>query len=630
MRKNVLIASLISLLSLSAWGARPVISHVQSTATNTSCTVTWTTDVGSDSLLALGTGAGPHIPAWTEMEAATTDKTGSGVTTHAATIDKGLFPGVAYNIYLRSRPVSRGVVHTKPGDAGWYDGTSNCNNMHDGSVCNCGGRTLPATAAGGPSYDFQFQLQGAASVVQGYDVYVQIYYADVARPDGYVSSLMDVSIAGLPPNSVVEMYDAGNGFVSSWDSGTGLLKLHPSTVQLDTALHIITTDQTPAGAYTITLNAHAEKYPDVAHTYSYRLNVVPPPVFPSGTPSAYPKIPGIGDPNEKGTWLYGMVTKGLVPGACGANRGASANFYDGIRAYLQAKSYDIAHRITRHPEQWDKCIENRKLGYVGYIDSTKPPGAIWAIYLASKGMAMLAQNGDTVARAALFDTADHAQWRTLRSSIMDVGYERELNFTTEAFIAAQAAGHPTAGKSVPIGITMMLGQVDQIVNAGVSHAPFLDGTLADTLIHYYIDSGSKDARIPAAIKSLADHLWVNYWIRGGCSGGTQQITDCFAYTAGQFHMGTDYSTNGYSNNDANLNLIIAPMYAWLFKMTGNGTIPGSDGSQCGGKRGQPCTYQQAGDTIFQSGVSQSDYFSPVKDWDQNFRWSFDYVTWRSR
>jgi len=468
--------------------------------------------------------------------------------------------------------------------------------------------------------------------VQGYDTYILINYADIARPASYVSSSMDVTIGGLPPNSTMSMYDP-NGYVVSFNSGTGLLKLSASNIGQDTALHIVTTASTPIGAYTITFsNGHAEQYPSVVHSYSYSLNVTGS-SFPYGNPTSYPAIPNIGDKSTPGTWVYGMVTKGATAFFCTpyptfCSGGAGCNFYDGIRAYQQAKTYDTANGITGNPLQWDACISNRKVGYISYINSTTPPGAIWAIYLGSKGTMSLALNGDTAARTALFNTANNAQWKTLRPFALDVGLERELNFTTEALIAANKAGDSNVNSLIPVGIDYILADVDQIVNAGVSHEPFIDGTLADTLIHYYIDNGSTDVRIPPAIKALADHLWVDYWIPGVCSGSNQTFTGCFAYSAGMRHMGIDYSEIAGTGNSANLNLLIAPMYAWLFKMTGNGTIPGSDGAQCRGTPGQPCTYQQAGDVIFQKGFSQSDYFSP-KDWAQNYRWSFDYVTWRS-
>src|SRR5215469_4442124 len=64
----------------------PVISNVHASPGPNSCTVTWTTDKGSDSLAEFGTGMGPWIPAWSEMPKATTSTTSSGVTTHSQTI----------------------------------------------------------------------------------------------------------------------------------------------------------------------------------------------------------------------------------------------------------------------------------------------------------------------------------------------------------------------------------------------------------------------------------------------------------------------------------------------------------------------------------------------------------------
>jgi hypothetical protein len=609
-------------------GQRPTIKNVHVAESNTSCTVTWNTNVGSDSLADLATGMGPWIPAWSQLAAATTDETYPGVTSHTATISD-LWPGFFYNIYLRSRPFSGAVVDTNPPDSGWYDGTSNCNPLNDGSACKC---AVLATIASGSVYDFKLGIAGTQNVVQGYDTYLQLYYADISRPSSYVSSSMDVTIGGLPPNSTVSMYDP-NGFVVSFNSGTGLLKLNPSNIFEDNALHIATTPSTPVGSYVITFNAHAEQYPGVTHSYSYTLNVTGS-SFPYGTPTSYPAIPAIGNKNTPGTWVYGMVTKGATSFFCTpyptvCSNGAGCNFYDPIRAFQATIAYDTAHSITGSPSQWNSCISNIESGYLSYINAAVPVGEITAFYQASKGMANLALAGDVSARNGLFATADHAQWKTLRASMLDVGLERETNFTTETFIAANKAGDSNEAALIPIGIDYILADIDQIVNAAVSHEPFLDGTLADTLIHYYIDNGSTDARIPIAIKALGDHLWINYWISGVCSGSPSDlIYGCFAYSAGMRHMGIDYSTNLHSYNDADLNLLIAPMYAWLFKMTGNGTIPGSDGSQCGGTRGQPCTYQQAGDTIFQKGLSQSDYYD-TKTWAQNYRWSFDYVTWRS-
>jgi hypothetical protein len=59
-----------------------------------------------------------------------------------------------------------------------------------------------------------------------------------------------------------------------------------------------------------------------------------------------------------------------------------------------------------------------------------------------------------------------------------------------------------------------------------------------------------------------------------------------------------------------LNLLIAPLYAWLWKQTGNPS------------------YRDRGDQLWQGGVEGA-YLDGGKQFNQNYWWSFDYVAWRS-
>jgi hypothetical protein len=59
-----------------------------------------------------------------------------------------------------------------------------------------------------------------------------------------------------------------------------------------------------------------------------------------------------------------------------------------------------------------------------------------------------------------------------------------------------------------------------------------------------------------------------------------------------------------------LNLLIAPTYGWVFRQSGD------------------ATYRQRGDQIFAGGVKRA-YLGGGKQFDQNYRTSFDYVKWRS-
>ena len=59
-----------------------------------------------------------------------------------------------------------------------------------------------------------------------------------------------------------------------------------------------------------------------------------------------------------------------------------------------------------------------------------------------------------------------------------------------------------------------------------------------------------------------------------------------------------------------LNLLIAPAFAWLYQRTGD------------------TTYRDRGDQIFAGGVKGA-YLDGAKQFNQSYMWSFDFVKWRS-
>ncbi|HVA62075.1 MAG TPA: hypothetical protein VNF74_00005, partial [Terriglobales bacterium] len=156
-----------------------------------------------------------------------------------------------------------------------------------------------------------------------------------------------------------------------------------------------------------------------------------------------------------------------------------------------------------------------------------------------------------------------------------------------------------------------LGYVDNIVNGTTgAEQPFMDGLLAQALLEYYLDpktGNQADPRIPPAIKALADHLWAVDWIpRAGGNG-------FFIYNLLQQNNGI--LTTGGGSDLRNLNLLVAPLYAWLYQQTGNPVYLGE------------------GDAIWDSGVTD-DTGNGIgwsgKNFSQQYRWSFDYVLWRSQ
>ena len=118
--------------------------------------------------------------------------------------------------------------------------------------------------------------------------------------------------------------------------------------------------------------------------------------------------------------------------------------------------------------------------------------------------------------------------------------------------------------------------------------PFMVGLVSEALIQYYEET--KDSRIPPVIKIAMDGIWDWAWI---------PADKAFFYE----------STGDTSSGAPDLNLLIAPAYAWLYRMTGDPV------------------YQERGDLIFEGGVEGA-WLDQGKQFSQNYRWSFDFVKWR--
>lgn len=114
------------------------------------------------------------------------------------------------------------------------------------------------------------------------------------------------------------------------------------------------------------------------------------------------------------------------------------------------------------------------------------------------------------------------------------------------------------------------------------------GLTAHTLIRDWEETG--DPRLLPALRRAADWLWANAWIPADESMW--------------------YESLDTSHGAPDLNLLIAPIYAFLYWQTGE------------------TKYLDQGDAFFAGGV-KSAYLGSGKQFDQNYWWSFDYVNWRS-
>ena len=138
---------------------------------------------------------------------------------------------------------------------------------------------------------------------------------------------------------------------------------------------------------------------------------------------------------------------------------------------------------------------------------------------------------------------------------------------------------------------------------------FMAGLSASALMEYH-DTIGDDATIPDLVQDMADWLWTNAW-----QSESQKFRYCTLRADNSLCL--DPTDDPYS---ADLNLLIAPMYAWLWK-EGYGT-----------------DYRDKFDRIFRAGVSLDDpdtgaIEGPIlnyrgKPFSQSYKESFDAVEWR--
>ncbi len=125
--------------------------------------------------------------------------------------------------------------------------------------------------------------------------------------------------------------------------------------------------------------------------------------------------------------------------------------------------------------------------------------------------------------------------------------------------------------------------------------PFMTGLMAEALIQY-AEQRNASAEIVPPLTVFADWLWEQCWV---------EKDSAFCYKRENLNEAGGVAKEG----TADLNLLIAPLYAWLYKKTGE------------------VRFRVRGDQAFAGGVKGA-WLEKGKCFSQNYRWSFSYVKWR--
>jgi hypothetical protein len=312
------------------------------------------------------------------------------------------------------------------------------------------------------------------------------------------------------------------------------------------------------------------------------------------------------------TWEANMVKYGRQHGelmlSYDAMTGAEADAFSDTK--LGSTYYDAEHVFYQIAEYTgdQSWLQYADLAEKFYRDEFVTPlkGQVPGYWNFTSGLLTdYLRTGDQQSKSALLSIAQNGSYARDNTPLewtASAVYARDVSYAVISYTNAEILGEPVRERKGEL-INQLLDYIDQwfvrynVPPGGEPHPvdylkPFFVGLDMHALIYSY--EHSPDPRIPEAISIALEGLWNRAWM-------------------------PDQQAFWYSNGDAgnvpaytpapDLNLLIAPAYAWMYQHTGD------------------VTYRDRGDQIFAGGVAQA-YLDGAKQFNQNYQWSFDYVAWR--
>jgi hypothetical protein len=456
--------------------------------------------------------------------------------------------------------------------------------------------TYPLASAFGqalPPYDFSFGAAGGQHVVVGHNLYIKL---QIALTTGAAKNLF-FQVNGLPAGVSYSFPDLE---ATCCGTGVGAYEWGPGS----TTLLLRTSPSTPPGSYTLQVTATSG---GVSRSISYPFVVDSVPAVPTAAPiTAQMPIPSLAQWQSNMT-RYGTTHCQTIQADPAGQ--LAATYYDAQRVYLQIGDY------TRNGT-WKACAQAARTSYRDdYVIPNN--GGMPGYWNFTHGLMMdYLRSGDVQSKNAallLSNNAAFASDSTPFSSVIGAALSREVAYAINSYLNAEKVGAPARAR-LDQYVDVALGHIDQLFvsksyrapagqcdvagapNGAYCPKPFMVGLIAEALIGYY--EKTNDPRIFLAVKTAMDWLWANAWVPANQS---------FWY--GNFVSDPSQPFPAQPGTP-DLNLLIAPAYAWLYQMTGD------------------TRYRDQGDQIFAGGVAGA-YLGGSKQFNQNYKWTFDYVNWRT-
>ena len=295
-----------------------------------------------------------------------------------------------------------------------------------------------------------------------------------------------------------------------------------------------------------------------------------PPVASSVTP-----IPALAR-WERSMQLFGRLQGDPVRIAAEGLWDGGVSFYDGTRVFYQIADYTGS-------EGWNFSAHTLADLYRAKVLELNGALAGWRIF--PKGLYMdYKRTGNEKSKQAAILLSKNGAFCPQGGSASE-GLSRETAYCINSYLIAELLGEPRNPK-LSVAIDNALGHIDQwfVKNTSTNWAPFMFGLTSEALISYY-EQVKPEPRILAAIKLGVDAVWDRAWI---------EKNQAFWYRLDSQTPAPD------------LNMLIAPAFAWVYKQTGD------------------VKYRDRGDKIFAGGVAGAFLYSG-KVFSQNYHNSFDYV-----
>ena len=277
----------------------------------------------------------------------------------------------------------------------------------------------------------------------------------------------------------------------------------------------------------------------------------------------------------------------------------AATYYDATRIYRQIKEYT-------NDSNWESCETAAFTAYgQNYVNANN--GNVPGYWIFSRGLAdRYLRIGEASAKLGVVNLstkAAYARDSTPTAETVDFTMSREVAYSIMAYLDAERVGEPRRARLATL-YGQALGHLDQYADPNKYVKPFFIALTAQALIRYY-EEVEKRPEIITKLSNIAQIMWDRAWVES--AGGMRYVDKVIP------------AEGGDNSPTADLNLLIAPLYSFLYSKTGD------------------VKFRGYGDKLWVGGVTKVDggshaggaYIWAPKIFMQNYRWSFDFVKWRT-